>query len=364
VRGKSTIYEVATRSGVSTATVSRVMQSGTGFSEATRTRVLEAAADLGWVPSGTARGLAARRVGIVGLLFPDLGKDADLESDSPLFVDQVIRGAERAATLAGDAVLIASTHSSAGRELALRVAGKVDGLVVTAPALSNSDLASIARSVPVVVITSRPARGDYDVISADNRGGCAALTQHLLMVHGYREIAFVAGPRRSPDSAERFAGFRAAMRAADAPAVESPEAYGDFTEAGGARAMSEILAGRRLPPRAVVFGNDEMAIGGLRVLHDAGLRVPGDVALTGFDDISSARHVRPNLTTVRQPMRNLGEEAVRTLLARIGDPAGQRRTLTLPTEVVVRRSCGCRTANTSRSSRNAPRTNPSGDVTA
>jgi LacI family transcriptional regulator len=346
VRGKSTIYEVATRSGVSTATVSRVMQAGTGYSELTKQRVLEAAAELGWVPSGTARGLAARRVGIVGLLFPDLGKDADLESDSPLFVDQVIRGAERAATLAGDAVLIASTNSSAGRELALRVAGKVDGLVVTAPALSNADLASIARSVPVVLIASRAARGTYDVVSADNRGGSAALTTHLLTVHGYRDIAFVAGPRRSPDSVERFAGFRSAMRAADAPCTDAPDAYGEFTESGGARALREILSARRMPPRAVVFGNDEMALGGLGVLRELGLRVPGDVAVTGFDDISAARHVRPGLTTVRQPMRDLGEEAVRAVLARIGDPASARRNLTLPTDLVVRRSCGCRTANT------------------
>src|SRR5438067_6505710 len=105
---RSTIYEVARRSEVSTATVSRVMRNGSGFSAATRDRVLQAAAELGWVPSGSARGLANRRAGIIGVLFPDLG--ADVDSEAPLYVDQVIRGAERAATAAGDAVLIAATR--------------------------------------------------------------------------------------------------------------------------------------------------------------------------------------------------------------------------------------------------------------
>jgi LacI family transcriptional regulator len=342
VRKKSTIYEVATRSGVSTATVSRVMQSGKGFSEATRARVLAAAADLGWVPSGTARGLAERRVGIVGLIFPDLSKDTDLESESPLFVDQVIRGAERAATLAGDALLIASTHSKAGRELALRVAGKVDALIVSAPALPQNDLNSIARSVPVVVISARSARGMYDVVNVDNRVGTAALTRHLVDVHGCRDIAFVAGPRHSPDSTERFAGFRVALRAAGIATAAQPDARGDFTERGGAAAMREILAERRTPPHAVVFGNDQMAVGALAVLREQGLRAPADVAVTGFDDIASARYTSPALTTVRQPMRQLGEEAVRAAFARIQRPSGEPKTLTLPTQVVVRRSCGCR----------------------
>src|ERR1700739_4206987 len=149
-----TIYEVAQRSGVSTATVSRVMADGKGFSAATRDRVLAIAAELGWVPSGPARGLASRRSGIVGLLFPDLGRSGDAEQESPLYVDQVIRGAERAATAVGDAVLIAATQSASGRELAFSVAGKVDGLVVMARSLADEDITAIARSVPVVMLAN------------------------------------------------------------------------------------------------------------------------------------------------------------------------------------------------------------------
>jgi len=357
VLAKSTIYEVAQRSGVSTATVSRVMRNGTGFSEATRQRILQVASELGWLPNGSARGLAERRVGIIGLLFPDLGKDAEAESESPLFVDQVIRGAERAATLVGDAVLIASTEGAAGRERARSIAGKVDGLVVTAGSLSKADLASIARSIPVVLVAAQASQRALDAVGADNLGGSRLITEHLLAVHGYRDLAFVAGPAQSPDSIQRFAGFRAALThwaersGAELDVPSTPDAHGGFTEAGGARAMAELLDNRDRPPQAVVFGNDEMAIGGLSVLRARKLRVPTDVAITGFDDIASARHIRPALTTVRQPMRQLGEEAVRMLLERMGKPEAGQQSLTLPTELEIRRSCGCASTNTTRSSR-------------
>jgi LacI family transcriptional regulator len=346
VSEKSTIYEVARRSGVSTATVSRVMRNGRGFSEETKKEVLAAAAELDWVPNGSARSLAVRRAGIVGLLFPDLGVASDVESESPLYVDQVIRGAERAATRAGDAILIAATRSAAGLELAWSVAGKVDGLVVLAGSLSDNDLAAISRSVPVVVLANQSTRRRFDFVAADNRGGTRDLTAHLIVEHGYRDLAFIAGPAKSPDSNERFVGYCMAVVDAGLTVPDAPDAYGDFTESGGDRAMREVLAARSTPPRAVVVGNDEMAIGALSVLGSEKLRVPADVAVTGFDDIASARHVRPTLSTVRQPMRESGEAAVRMLLDRLRDPDAPRRTLMLPTEVVLRKSCGCRGSRT------------------
>jgi LacI family transcriptional regulator len=341
VADRSTIYEVAKRSGVSTATVSRVMVDGKGFSEATRERVLAAAAELGWVPSGSARGLASRRAGIVGLLFPDLGQSGAAEEESPLYVDQVIRGAERAATAAGDAVLIAATRSESGRQLAFSVAGKVDGLVVMARSLSDDDTAAISRSVPVVILANSRVGGGLDVVGADNRGGSRQITWHLLAVHGHTDLAFIGGPAQSPDAEERFAGFRDALREAGLAAPRAPAAVGEFTETGGRQAVQALLAdGRR--PGAIVCGNDEMAIGALAALRSAGLRVPADVAVTGFDDIAATRHVRPALSTVRQPMRELGERSVQTLLRRIADPSAPQASVVLPTQAVIRGSCGCR----------------------
>lgn len=350
---RSTIYQVAQRSGVSTATVSRVMADGKGFSAATRDRVLAIAAELGWVPSGPARGLASRRSGIVGLLFPDLGRSGEAEEESPLYVDQVIRGAERAATAVGDAVLIAATQSESGRQLAFSVAGKVDGLVVMARSLSDEDIMAISRSLPVVVLANGDTSGGLDFVGADNPGGAREITTHLIRQHGYTDIAFLGGPLESPDSQDRFTGFRQAMRDAGLRVPAKPAAVGGFTEAGGQQAVRAMLAAGRTP-RAIVCGNDEMAIGALSALRAARLRVPADVAVTGFDDIAASRHVRPGLTTVHQPMRELGERAVQVLLGRLADPARPPFSVILPTELVVRGSCGCTPHGTTSPCRSTP----------
>jgi LacI family transcriptional regulator len=345
VPDRSTIYEVAQRSGVSTATVSRVMADGKGFSEATRERVQATAAELGWVPSGPARGLASKRAGVVGLLFPDLGQSGEAEEESPLYVDQVIRGAERAATSAGDAVMIAATRTASGRDLAFSVAGKTDGLVVMARSLSEADIAALSRSVPVVVLAGRSAAEGPDFVGVDNRNGSREITAHLIEVHGHTDLAFLAGPPDSPDSGERFEGFCEALRQAGLPVPGAPAASGGFTEEGGRQAVADMLA-QGLAARAIVCGNDEMAIGALSALSAKRLRVPADVAVTGFDDIAAAHHVRPGLTTVRQPMRELGEQSVRVLLERIAHPTAPRQSVMLATRAVIRRSCGCRPRST------------------
>ncbi|HEX9067085.1 MAG TPA: LacI family DNA-binding transcriptional regulator [Streptosporangiaceae bacterium] len=337
---RSTIYEVARRSGVSTATVSRVMADGTGFSAETRDRVRATAAELGWFPNGPARGLASRRTGIVGLIFPDLGGSGGAEEESPLYVDQVIRGAERAATAAGNAVLIAASRTESGRKLALSVAAKVDGLVVLARSLPDEDIVTISRTVPVVVLASPLAAGTADCVLADNRGGSREITEHLIAEHQITELAFLAGPDGSPDSDERFAGYLGALSAAGLPVPRRPAASGGFTESGGEQAVARLLAGGTRP-RAIVCGNDEMALGALTALRRARLRVPADVAVTGFDDIAAARHMRPALSTVRQPMRALGERSVSLLLDRIAAQDGGPQTAVLPVETVIRRSCGC-----------------------
>lgn len=347
---RSTIYEVARRSGVSTATVSRAMRDGNGMAAATRERVLAVASELGWVPDGRARGLATRRSGIVGLLFHDFEPSGEVEQESALYVDQVIRGAESAATAAGDAVLIAATRGRSGRELAFSVASKVDGLVVLARSISAADIKALSRQVPIVTIATRARSNPHDDVSVDNRRGMTGIVQHLVGVHGLTDLVFIGGPARSPDSMERFAGFRAALESHGLSAPATPAADGGFTESGGRRAVEQVLAQRGTPPQGIVCANDEMAVGAFHVLQSMRLRIPGTVAVTGFDDIAAARHVRPGLTTVSQPMRDVGERAVSLLLERIASPDQVRRSVLLPTELRIRRSCGCGGTRSGRTS--------------
>ncbi len=337
---RPTIYAVAEHCGVSTTTVSRVMHDESFGSMRTRERVLNTAFELDWVPNGAARGLASRKAGMVGLLFPDLGEQGLAEEESPLYVDQVIRGAERVATRAGQAVVVAAVRPSGGKALAYSVAGKVDGLVIMSRSLSDRDVMAIARSVPVVLLAHRPGGRSFDQVSVDNRNGMRELTLHLLEHHGYRELVFVGGPPGSPDSNERFRGFCEALTMVGLTPPGEVTVQGGFTEAGGRRAMGELVALGSLP-RVLVFGNDEMAIGALGVLREKGLRIPEDVVVTGFDSIAVSRHVSPTLTTVRQPMRELGEVAVELLLSRIQRSKSSRRSVSLSTELVIRESCGC-----------------------
>jgi LacI family transcriptional regulator len=328
------VYEVARRAGVSTATVSRVLAGYERVLPGTRDKVLTAVTELGYVPSGAARDLAARRTGVLGLCFPDLDED---EGDAAYWYDEVIRGMERAARRSGYAVLIAASHHRDDSGLVLSIAGRCDGLVVLARTAPAAMIEHVATRIPVVLLATeedgggRPDRA-IDYLAVANETGAYQVTAHLADVHGYTDLCFVAGPPDSPDSARRLDGFR---RAGDGPVY-----HGDFTTAGGRRVAERIIATGRVP-RALVCANDQTAIGVMAALQDARLNVPGDAAVTGFDGIRLGRHLRPGLTTVVQPMAALGDTAVTMLKDRIGGAVLPQRTVELPVRLEVRGSCGC-----------------------
>jgi LacI family transcriptional regulator len=354
-RDKPSVYEVARRAGVSTATVSRVLAGHGRVLPTTRDKVLTAVIELGYVPSGAAKDLAARRTGVLGLCFPDLTGDQDTEpGDAAYWYDEVIRGMERAARRSGYAVLIAASHDRDDGSLVLSMAGRCDGLVVLARTAPLAMIEHVAMRIPVVLMaTQRPAGdelaagasgersagegGGIDYLTVANDAGACQVTSHLADVHGYTGIGFIGGPPDSPDSARRLDGFRRAM----AGRQEDLAVYhGDFTTAGGRRVTEQIIAAGP-PPRALVCANDQTAIGAMAALQHASLSVPADVAVTGFDGIQLGRHLRPSLTTVVQPMAALGDTAVTMLKDRIGGAAPSQRMVELAVRLEVGGSCGC-----------------------
>ncbi|MBK5250874.1 MAG: LacI family DNA-binding transcriptional regulator [Actinomycetales bacterium] len=357
-----TVYDVAERAGVSIATVSRYFRNPEAVRETTRDRVRAVVRDLGYVPSGSARGLAARRTGTIGVCFPsfddvdhidpvDLGEglpvtvrfdpSEHIDTGSNLYISEVIRGTELEAWRHGLAVMIAVPRGRRRHEVIDNLAGRVDGLVTLARAVPDDQLAHIARRLPVVLMAGPRESDTYDHVSADNRGGTIALTRHLIHDHHLRGLQFVAGPMNSPDSQDRFEGFSEALLLAGLDVPEHPLAHGDFTRTGGRALARRLLEREQLTGvGALVCANDQTALGLLDALTEAGVRVPEDIALTGFDGIEAAHLASPRLTTVRQPMIDLGRVAVAQLLHRLAHPATAPVSRVLPVEVLLRESCG------------------------
>jgi len=352
MRARATIFDVAERAGVSVASVSRALRGVAGVRPELRERIKRVADELGYVPSGPAASLASRRLGAVGLVFPDLDDPSTEPStdgghETLLYADEVIRGAERAARAHGVALLVAATHRRGAAELVRFVTARVDGVVVLSRVLPDAEIRQLAMRTPVVLLAGRSRVAGADVVRVDNEGGVERLVAHLALDHGYEDVRFVAGPRRSPDAQGRLEGFQRAVRELGRPELAEPIARGDFTESSGWSIAAELLGSGALP-RALVVGNDQMAVSIVLALREAGVRVPQDVAVTGFDDTQLARLTEPGITTVRQPMRELGRLSVELVLGRIehGDAPG--RVVTLETEVVHRASCGCRWAVSER----------------
>lgn len=349
-----TVYDVADLSGVSIATVSRVYRTPDSVRAQTRERVLAAARELGYVPSGNARGLASRSTGVLGLCFPDYS-DPDAESGAEagsgdddaamLYSDQIIRGMERAARRHGYALLIAASLKGGPESLVAKVAGRVDGFAVLARTVPTEELEVISRRQPVVMLAGPRESDLLDDIEVDNADGQSELTRHLIEDHGLRRLAYVGHAEDSPDVEARFRGYVTACRAAGVPVRDEPDVrVGMMTQAEGARAADALLDRDDARPEALLFANDQMAVGALHTLERRGLRVPRDIAVTGFDGIALGRLVRPTLTTVRQPMRRMGEEAAELLVRRLsGERPGAPTSLMLPVSVERRESCGCAT---------------------
>jgi LacI family transcriptional regulator len=337
----TTIYDVARVAGVSTATVSRVLRGSDLVRPDTRQRVLGVIDVLGFIPDASARGLSWGRKDVIALVGLNRGNDEmDVERSSLMFMDYIIHAAEQ--VLRGTEYSLLLTFGTRGQQFDQRIralAAKADGLLLAEGILEPRELRSLTALVPVVVIAGSADQAVADAYLSDNAGGMSALAAHLTGRHQYRRLCFVAGPKDAPDAVARQTAFEQAVAATRDSGIDQV-IHGDFSEDSGV-AAARLLLGRTALPQAVACANDQMAIGAVRELQRAGVRVPDDVAVTGFDDLYPSRIINPPLTTVSQPIHELGRRAVRRLMARIARPDLAPQAEVLPTRLVIRTSCGC-----------------------
>ncbi len=331
---KITIADVAREAGVSTATVSRVLNASGRVHPATAARVENAIEKLGYFPQAAARNLARRKTNTLGLMLREIGNE---------FAAQILRGIEASTAVSNFDLLIASKRSDEPllhHQLPLGP-HNTDGLIVLTGCLPTDHIRRLHLSGFPLVLLYEPPPDDLPIpsIHIENRSGTRQLIKHLIDVHNYRKMAFLRGPANNADSDLREQGMREALQ--EHGLRLDPELIGDglYNEIQAEKVVRAwIEAGKR--PEVIFGGSDEGAIGAVMGIKAAGLSVPEDIAVVGFDDLYHARLFSPPLTTVRAPTEQVGMLAVKTLIQIL---KGERTfsTTLLPTELVIRQSCGC-----------------------
>jgi LacI family transcriptional regulator len=321
-----TIAQVAAEAGVSSMTVSNVINSRPGASESTRQRVLEVAERLGYTPPSARNGKRGR-TGLVGVLTLDLTGDYSLE---------IVRGiAEEIADDERELLLNASVDAIRERDrIAFLANSQVDGLLLIAPVLEPETVLEVqAGELPVVVIDPRRLDLDLPRVMVDNYEGVRAGTQHLLKL-GHRRIAYIRGEEDHESTERRFRGYADAMLLAGIQPDPALVASSNFNHQGGAHAATQLLTTQR--PTAIVAGADPIAFGALDAARELGLSIPDDLSIVGFDDLPQAARSDPPLTTVRQPLRDMGRAGTRALLSLIGSQPLPTDDIRLPTKLILR----------------------------
>jgi LacI family transcriptional regulator len=330
----TTIYDVAKKAGVAPITVSRVINQTGYISADKRQRVEAAVAELGYVPNRLASSLRSRRTHTLALVLSDI--------TNPFFTN-LARGVEDTASDAGFTVIFCNTDESEAEEqkyLDVLLQKRVDGILLV-PARSNPDTLRMLQhnGTPVVVLDRRIPQAQADVVRGDSEGGAYQLTR-LLLGLGHRCIAMLTGPKNVSTSVDRVAGYRRALSDAGLARRQQVVFFGDFRQASGYQMAQQALTAQPRPT-ALVAANNFITIGALKALQEAGLRVPEDMALVGFDDLPPAMVAFPFFTVATQPSYEMGQTGTRLLLERLENPAARPfKEIILPTEVIVRQSSG------------------------
>ena len=324
--------DVARLAGVSTSTVSHVINNNRFVSEQVRDRVEQAIRELNYAPSALARSLKIKQTRTIGML---------LTASSNPFYSEVVRGVENSCYERGYSLILCNTEGDEermNRSLETLMQKRVDGLLMmcTETHLPSADILNRYPSVPMVMMDWAPFEGRGDIIQDNALLGGELATQYLID-RGYTRIACIAGPLDKTPARLRLDGFHQAMAASGLAVPPGYVVDGDFEFQGGFNAMNQLLA-LDPPPQAVFTSNDAMAVGVYHALYQAGLRVPQDMAVMGYDNSELARYLTPPLSTIHQPKDELGELAIDTLIHRMSDPDASQQTLVLTPELVERGS--------------------------
>ncbi|KLU59765.1 catabolite control protein A [Peptococcaceae bacterium CEB3] len=332
-KGLPTIKDVAEAANVSLKTVSRVINKNENVRPETRDRVLFAAKALGYQPNAIARSLRMKKTYTIGVLIADITNS---------FYSAMVRGIEEVAVARDYSVIIADTNELLKKEkryAKIFAEKQVEGLIVVPAPGSQKYLESLMERFPIVFLDRCGEGIKTSVVKVENERGAYELTKHLLE-HGYREVAYVGDSEGLSTARERFAGFAKALK--EEGVNLSPELVktGNKTAQDAYSATRGLL--RCLPrPQAVFAGNNLMVQGALRALNHAGLEVPRDIALVGFDDFEMADTLRPRLTVVSQPAYEMGRQAANILFGQVENVSREAKEVVFPVELIIRESCGC-----------------------
>jgi LacI family transcriptional regulator len=339
-----TIRDVAREANVSVATVSRYLNQNTPVSEKLSRRIKQVMERLEFVPEATARSLATRKKYTVGLLLTNMHND---------FFAPLLAGIEAVVTEYGYNLLVASCRATRGSDCQVPLGShNTDGLLVFADSLDDEQIAQFhARRLPLVLIHRTPADGlNIPFVTVENKAATRKLVNHLISVHGRRRIIFMRGAEHQEDSYWREVGYREALATHGIPFDEALTLHGSFERDIAYRSMKAFLDDVNHPEFDAVFtGDDDAAVGIFEAVKEAGLRIPQDVSVAGFDDSRMAPFLTPPLTTVRAPTEEVGRSAARQLFCLLEGKAAEPAILHA-TEMVLRRSCGCANPAQDRSS--------------
>ncbi len=331
----ATLEDIARISGFSRSTISRVINGDPDVSEDTRRLITEVISEHNYQPNMAARALAAGRTSVIGLVIPT--------GVSQLFTDpyfpMLIQGVSSGCNAKDYSVMLWLAEPEYERRTISKILynGLVDGVIVSSMCTDDPILKALEESqFPFLTIGRHPTNENIHYVDVDNCDGARLAVLHLLRL-GRKRIGAITGPKDMIPGMDRYRGYAQALR--EHGILTRPELVveGDFTDDGGYYAARRLLEAH---PDAIFAASDDMAQGALRALFEAGLRVPQDVSLIGFDDIPFARMTRPTLTTVRQPIFGMGTRAAQTLIEIIENPPISPQHIILPTELVVRELCG------------------------